>query len=122
METAWAATLASSTATGARASPGHQHAPPRPAGEERALRLTDGGDGGATSEGRGVLEIFHAGAWGTFCKGAGAFGTYDYGPPLTEVCLSELACSSSAPISHSMHHIFKIVLVYVRSHRVSMPR
>eukprot|EP00892_Ulva_mutabilis_P005582 jgi/Ulvmu1/3396/UM016_0012.1 len=51
-------------------------------GEEGALRLTDGGNGDSGTPGIGILEIFHAGAWGTVCSAEGF--DYDYGPPLTE--------------------------------------
>ena len=42
------------------------------AGLEGSLRLTDGGDGdiqNSPADGVGILEIFHAGAWGTVCNG-----------------------------------------------------
>ena len=55
------------------------------AGEEGALRLTDGGGGDSSTPGVGVAEIFHAGAWGTICEGGFELAEDDYGPPLTEV-------------------------------------
>lgn len=36
-------------------------------GQEGAIRLTDGGTPDNATAGVGVLEIFHAGAWGTVC-------------------------------------------------------
>eukprot|EP00892_Ulva_mutabilis_P005579 jgi/Ulvmu1/3393/UM016_0009.1 len=60
-------------------------------GEEGALRLTDGGNGDSGTPGVGILEIFHAGAWGTVCKAEepvlADYDTQDFGPPLTEVHL-----------------------------------
>lgn len=61
------------------------------AGEEGALRLTDGGDSSRTSSGSGVLEIFHAGAWGTICE-ADVSLTYEY---LEAQALSDVSLLSS---------------------------
>eukprot|EP00892_Ulva_mutabilis_P001591 jgi/Ulvmu1/11432/UM076_0006.1 len=52
-------------------------------GEDGALRLTDGGNGDSSTPGIGILEIFHAGAWGTVCEAQDNLPE-DYGPPLTE--------------------------------------
>ena len=38
-------------------------------GEEGAIRLTDTEAGGTPGLESGILEIFHAGAWGTTCSG-----------------------------------------------------
>eukprot|EP00892_Ulva_mutabilis_P007276 jgi/Ulvmu1/4920/UM202_0005.1 len=38
------------------------------AGQEGALRLTSTGGGANATPGTGILEIFHAGAWGTVCE------------------------------------------------------
>eukprot|EP00892_Ulva_mutabilis_P011168 jgi/Ulvmu1/8423/UM043_0001.1 len=51
-------------------------------GEEGALRLVDGGDDDDPDGGIGVLEIFHAGAWGSVCDG-NAGGSSGPGPALT---------------------------------------
>lgn len=86
------------------------------AGEEGALRLTDGGDGGATSAGFGILEIFHAGAWGTFCEGVPDSGLYDYGPvqTFTEVRSSEVVCSSSARrTGHALYTCGEVITFHV---------
>eukprot|EP00892_Ulva_mutabilis_P012290 jgi/Ulvmu1/9433/UM051_0061.1 len=42
-------------------------------GEEGALRLTEAGSEDDPAAGIGVLEIFHAGAWGTLCDVEGSF-------------------------------------------------
>ena len=61
------------------------------AGEEGALRLTDGGNGDSGDPQRGILEIFHAGAWGSVCRpvrgpvNRGGFADGDDDPPLPEV-------------------------------------
>eukprot|EP00892_Ulva_mutabilis_P004968 jgi/Ulvmu1/2843/UM144_0008.1 len=52
-------------------------------GEEGALRLVDGGNGDDPAGGIGVLEIFHAGAWGSVCDGV-ADGSFGPGQALTE--------------------------------------
>eukprot|EP00892_Ulva_mutabilis_P004965 jgi/Ulvmu1/2840/UM144_0005.1 len=52
-------------------------------GEEGALRLVDGGNGDNPAGGIGVLEIFHAGAWGSMCDGV-ADGRFGPGQALTE--------------------------------------
>lgn len=38
-------------------------------GVEGDVRLTDGGHSDDPTAGVGVLEVFHAGAWGTVCNG-----------------------------------------------------
>ena len=49
----------------------------RCAGTEGAIRLADVRKDASINSTSGVLEIFHAGAWGTFCDGD--FGTgYSY--------------------------------------------
>eukprot|EP00892_Ulva_mutabilis_P005574 jgi/Ulvmu1/3389/UM016_0005.1 len=62
-------------------------------GEEGALRLTDGGNGDSGTPGIGILEIFHAGAWGTVCEAEelapADYYTQDFGSPLTEVHLTD---------------------------------
>ena len=59
------------------------------------MRLTAAGVVDASTPGVGILEIFHAGAWGTVCDGGFDVSPDDYGPPLTEalppnLCLSFL--------------------------------
>lgn len=39
------------------------------AGTEGAIRLTDTTAGGSAGTESGVLEVFHAGAWGSVCSG-----------------------------------------------------
>lgn len=62
---------------------------PGGAGVEGSLRLTDGGDDdNDPASGLGVLEIFHAGAWGTVCNGdpqAPSADDYVDSPSLPEV-------------------------------------
>lgn len=61
------------------------------AGEEGALRLTDVGGLDGSNPQRGVVEIFHAGSWGTVCRlddrrvQRGGFLSLDDDPPLPEV-------------------------------------
>ena len=39
------------------------------AGDESAVRLTDTEVGATPGSESGILEVFHAGAWGTVCRG-----------------------------------------------------
>lgn len=39
------------------------------AGSEGAFRITDTSPGATPDSESGVLEVFHAGAWGTLCEG-----------------------------------------------------
>ena len=91
-------------------------------GQEGALRLTDeGADTSAT--GTGVLEIFHAGAWGTVCDSDAGFELFELRgfptdvpgvPPLTQVscrvpCLymhyTFIYCSRVPELSSMQAHI-----------------
>lgn len=51
------------------------------AGEEGALRLTDSGNGATITAGEGVLEIFHAGAWGSVCAAEQDIPAFRTPPP-----------------------------------------
>lgn len=68
------------------------------------MRLTDGGGGqeGEPASGLGILEIFHAGAWGTVCEGQRGSRPDDYGPPLTDV-RATLDCHTGLLHGTSMH-------------------
>lgn len=59
------------------------------AGQEGAIRLTDSGNGEDVAVGVGVLEIFHAGAWGSVCAAEQDSPAFRTRPPspFTEVCL-----------------------------------
>ena len=39
------------------------------AGTEGAFRMTDTSPGATPDSESGILEVFHAGAWGTLCEG-----------------------------------------------------
>lgn len=64
------------------------------AGTEGALRLTEDGAGGGTDPAVGVLEVFHAGAWGTVCEGERGLNTDDYAPAFTDVSLLHMTLST----------------------------
>ena len=58
------------------------------AGTEGAFRMTDTRPGATPASESGILEVFHAGAWGTLCNG-------DFG--ILEVCSSPQAQYMDAP-------------------------
>eukprot|EP00892_Ulva_mutabilis_P005585 jgi/Ulvmu1/3399/UM016_0015.1 len=64
-----------------------QHNRDMHAGQEGQIRLVQTSSDGSGSF-SGILEIFHAGAWGTLCdRDSNDYGS-DYRPPFTEVRVS----------------------------------
>ena len=60
------------------------------------MRLTAAGVADASTSGVGILEIFHAGAWGSVCDGGTDVSPDDYGPPLPD-SLSEARLPHTCP-------------------------
>eukprot|EP00892_Ulva_mutabilis_P007858 jgi/Ulvmu1/5444/UM223_0005.1 len=62
-------------------------------GEEGALRLVDAATGEPSLSDEGVLEVFHAGAWGTFCASTVDFRPSDFeDPPALTESSASVAC------------------------------
>lgn len=75
------------------------------AGEEGAIRLTDSGNGDDPAAGVGVLEIFHAGAWGSVCAAEQDSPAFRVRPPnpFTEVCFQAMTIDGCPPVAVAMH-------------------
>ena len=72
-------------------------------GEEGALRIIDASTDIVTDTGTGILEIFHAGSWGTFCNGRVDFRPENFEEPPSLSAVSSARCHCH--ISYCRTHI-----------------